>query len=136
MCRISGSRGACAPLVFRDLSHKKTQKTTEVCRQMRTAWKCVNNKKLSIFFKFWWNLVKMTSSWLGQIAEISAWYYQKCWFFVNDTFLSKSTFACLRLYNFWGSVHLQNDLGTPSSGGCDSPAWILGKTACQPQKQK
>ena len=53
---------------------------------------------MSIFFQFWWNLVKMTSSWLGQIAKISAWYYQKCGFFINDTFLIQSALAYLRLY--------------------------------------
>ena len=37
------------------------------------AKKCAVNKKLSIFVHFLWNLVKMTTSWLGQITKISTW---------------------------------------------------------------
>ena len=53
---------------------------------------------MSIFVQFWWNLVKMTTSWLGQIAKKSAWYYQKCGFFINNTFLSHLRLACRGLY--------------------------------------
>ena len=78
------------------------------------AKKCGINKKLSIFVQFWWNLVKMTTSWLGQIAKISAWYHGKCGFFVNDTFLSQSGLGCQCLYtttvyvNLWGKPQISN----------------------------
>ena len=57
---------------------------------------------MSIFVQFWWNLVKMTTSWLGQIAKISAWYHQKCGFFINDTFLSQFAFS-------WGGLYVCTD---------------------------
>ena len=41
----------------------------------------------------------MTTSWVGQIAKISAWYIQNYGFFINGTFLSQSHFFPISLYS-------------------------------------
>ena len=76
-------------------------KNVEISEEVQTwagecelAKKCAINEKLSIFVQFWWNLVKMTTSWLGQIAKTSAWYNPKWGFFIYDTILSQFAFSC------------------------------------------
>ena len=60
-----------------------------------------------MYCQFLWNLVKMTSSWEGEVAGISAWLDKNCGFFINNQlFLPASNFLH---HPLWLSV---------CSGGC------------------
>ena len=50
------------------------------------------NKKSTFSCQSLWNLVKMTSSWVGEVAGISAWLDKNCGFFTNSQILCQSNF--------------------------------------------
>ena len=50
--------------------------------------KCANSKRSTIFFQSSWYFSKMTSSWMGNFGNISAWLNENGRFFINSTNLS------------------------------------------------
>ena len=60
---------------------------------------CVS-KKSTIFLQSLWNLIKTTTSCVGNFAWISAKLDKICGFFINGEVLSLCPFLCITLYSF------------------------------------